>query len=341
VAQAAGLPLPTVDDWADVNRRVPRLVDALPNGVHPTVRVFLAGGVPEVMLHLRALRLLDLTALTAGGAPLGDVLDAWERSDRRRLLRERLRSEDGVDPDQVIMSPEGARRAGMTSTITFVRGNLAPEGAVIKSTAIDRAALDSEGIFRLVGRARVFLTEQAAIAAIKRTGAGAIEPGDVLILCCRGPLGAGMEESYQVTAALKYLPHANRVALVTDARFSGVSTGPCIGHVSPEALAGGPLGKLRDGDRIRVVVDTRGLHGTVDLVRDAGDASDGKGVVPDDDELARRAPRADLAPDEHLPADTRLWAALQAASGGVWRGAVYDVDRIVKLLEAGRRALDS
>ena len=336
VAHAAGLPLPTVDDWTDVNRRVPRLVDALPNGVHPTVRVFLAGGVPEVMLHLRRLGLLDLNALTAGGAPLGDVLDAWERSDRRRLLRACLQSEDGVDPDAVIMSPQGARAAGMTSTITFVRGNLAPDGAVIKSTAIDRSALDNEGVFRLLGRARVFLTEHAAIAAIKSTGAGAIQPGDVLILCCRGPLGAGMEESYQVTAALKYLPHANRVALITDARFSGVSTGPCIGHVSPEALAGGPLGKLRDGDRVRVVVDTRGLHGTVDLVRDAGD---GEAVVADDEELRRRAPRSDLAPDENLPADTRLWAALQAASGGVWRGAVYDVDRIVTLLEAGRRAL--
>jgi dihydroxyacid dehydratase/phosphogluconate dehydratase len=189
-----------------------------------------------------------------------------------------------------------------------------------------------------VGRARVFLTEQAAIAAIKSTGPDAIQSGDVLVLCCRGPLGAGMEESYQVTAALKYLPHADRVALITDARFSGVSTGPCIGHVSPEALAGGPLGKLRDGDRIRVVVDTRGLQGTVDLVRPAGDETT---FVPDNEELRRRAPREDLAPDQHLPADTRLWAALQAASGGVWRGAVYDVDRIVTLLEAGQRALDS
>ncbi|MEA2700341.1 MAG: xylonate dehydratase [Myxococcales bacterium] len=338
VAHAAGLPLPTVDDWADVNRRVPRLVDALPNGVHPTVRVFLAGGVPEVMLHLRTLGLLDLSALTALGTPLGEMLDAWEKSDRRRLLRARLQSEDGVDPDRVIMSPEGARRAGMTSTITFVRGNLAPDGAVIKSTAIARTALDSEGVFRLIGRARVFLTEQAAIAAIKSTGPDAIQSGDVVVLCCRGPLGAGMEESYQVTAALKYLPHADRVALITDARFSGVSTGPCIGHVSPEALAGGPLGKLRDGDRIRVVVDTRGLQGTVDLVRAAGGETT---FVPDDEELRRRAPREDLAPDQHLPADTRLWAALQAASGGVWRGAVYDVDRIVKLLDAGQRALDS
>jgi len=212
-----------------------------------------------------------------------------------------------------------------------VRGNLAPEGAVIKSTAIDRAALDANGVFDLIGRARVFLSEQSAIAAIKSTGPDAIQAGDVLALCCRGPLGAGMEESYQVTSALKYHPHAKRVALITDARFSGVSTGPCIGHVSPEALAGGPLGKLRDGDRVRVLVDTRTLHGSIDLVRDAGDGS----VVPDDETLRGRSPRED--PD--LPSDTRLWAALQAASGGVWRGAVYDADRIIRLLEAGQRAL--
>ena len=335
VAHAAGLTLPTVDDWTDVNRRVPRLVDALPNGAHPTVRVFLAGGVPEVMLHLRELGLLHLDALTTNGDALGGVLDAWEKSDRRRLLRARLLSEDGIDPDQVIMSPAGAARAGMTSTITFVRGNLAPEGAVIKSTAIDRGALDANGVFDLIGRARVFLSEQSAIAAIKSTGPDAIQAGDVLALCCRGPLGAGMEESYQVTSALKYHPHAKRVALITDARFSGVSTGPCIGHVSPEALAGGPIGKLRDGDRVRVLVDTRTLHGSIDLVRDAGDGS----VVPDDETLRSRASREDLLPDPDLPSDTRLWAALQAASGGVWRGAVYDADRIIRLLEAGQRAL--
>jgi dihydroxyacid dehydratase/phosphogluconate dehydratase len=207
-----------------------------------------------------------------------------------------------------------------------VHGNLAPEGAVIKSTAIDRRVIGRDGVFRLTGPARVFASERDAIAAIKATGEGGLRAGEVLVLAGRGPLGAGMEEVYQVTAALKYHPHANTVALVTDARFSGVSTGPCIGHISPEALAGGPIGKLRDGDQVRVVIDTRALEGTIDLV--AGD-----------EELARRTTNPVFAPDPALPDDTRLWAALQAASGGPWRGAVYDVDRIVRLLEAGRRAL--
>jgi putative YjhG/YagF family dehydratase len=339
VAHAAGLTPPSVEQWADVNRRVPRLVDCLPNGVHPTIRVFLAGGVPEVMLHLRDLGLLDLDALTAYGSRLGDALTSWERSERRARLRARLESEDGVDPRRVILDPDSATRAGLRSTITFVAGNLAPGGAVVKSTAIDPTTLDADGVYRLVGRARVFTTERAAIAAIKSHGEDAIRAGDVLILCCRGPLGAGMEESYQVTAALKYLTDARQVALLTDARFSGVSTGPCIGHISPEALDGGPLGKLRDGDRIRVEIDTRQLHGKIDLVRESSSAAGD--FEPDDAELARRPSRPDLAPDPDLPDDSRLWAALQTASGGVWAGAVYDVPKILAVLEAGRRALAS
>ncbi|HEY0714121.1 MAG TPA: YjhG/YagF family D-xylonate dehydratase, partial [Polyangia bacterium] len=331
VAHAAGLPVPTVKDWAAINARVPRLVDALPTGPHPTIRVFLAGAVPEVMLHLRALGLLDTDVLTANGTTLAVALDAWQTSERRARLRQRLRDSDGIDPDDVIRSPAAAATAGMRGTMTFVGGNLAPEGAVIKSTAIDPNALDADGIYDLIGRARVFLTEEAAMAAIKDPGPGGIHAGDVMVLACRGPLGAGMEESYQVTAALKYLIHARSVPLITDARFSGVSTGPCIGHVSPEALAGGPIGRLRDGDRIHVRIDTVNLVGSIDLVRDDGAG----GLVPDDLELARRPPRADLAPDPRLPDDTRLWAALQTASGGVWRGAVYDVDRIIELLNAG------
>ena len=113
IAHAAGRARPTIDDWLDVNRRVPRLVDALPNGPHPTVRVFLAGGVPEVMLHLRDLGLLDLSVLTASGEPLGDMLEWWEASPRRQRVRELLRERDGVDPDDVIMPPaHGARPAG-------------------------------------------------------------------------------------------------------------------------------------------------------------------------------------------------------------------------------------
>ena len=334
IAHAAGLRRPGVEDWIAVNRRVPRLVDTLPNGPHPTVRAFLAGGVPEVMLHLRRLGLLDERCLTVAGAPLGRCLDWWEASARRRALRARLRAADGVDPDDVILAPERARARGLTSTVTFPRGNLAPEGAVIKSTALDPSVVDADGVYRLTGPARVFTRERAAIAAIKSRGPDRLQPGDVLVLICRGPLGAGMEEIYQITAALKHLTWGKHVAVLTDARFSGVSTGACIGHVGPEALAGGPIGRVHDGDLIRIVVDRNRLEGSVDLVghdgREYGPA-EGAGV------LAARPPRPDLSPDPDLPADTRLWAALQQAGGGAWGGCVYDVDAIVAALARGGR----
>ena len=336
IAHAAGLRRPTVDDWTEVNQSVPRLVDALPNGPvgHATVRVFLAGGVPEVMLHLRHRGLLDLDCLTVTGERLGRVLDWWEGSERRQVLRERLRAADGVDPDDVIMDPERARQRGLTSTVTFPRGNLAPEGSVIKSTAIDPSVVDADGVYRKTGPARVFTSERAAIAAIKSRGADGIKPGDVMVLICRGPLGAGMEEIYQITAALKHLSFGKHVAVLTDARFSGVSTGACVGHVGPEALAGGPIGRVLDGDLVRIVVDRNRLVGSIDLVGHAGvtfGAEEGARV------LAARAPRADLAPDPDLPDDTRLWAALQQVGGGTWGGCVYDVDSIISSLGGGRR----
>jgi xylonate dehydratase len=335
VAHSAGLPRPTLDDWIEVNRRVPRIVDVLPNGpmMHPTIRVFLAGGVPEVMLHLRRLGVLDTDVLTVSGATLGMVLDWWEGSERRARLRQVLQEKDGVDPEDVIMTPQRARERGLTSTVTFPRGNLAPEGSVIKSTAIDPSIVDPDGVYRKEGPARVFTRETEAIAAIKE---GRIRAGDVLVLICRGPMGTGMEETYQLTSSLKHLPFGKHVALVTDARFSGVSTGACIGHVGPEALAGGPIGKVRDGDIIRVVVDRNRLEGTLDLVGEGEQrftAEEGALV------LAARASRPDLSPDPALPADTRLWAALQQAGGGTWGGCVYDVDAILELLEAGRKAL--
>jgi putative YjhG/YagF family dehydratase len=331
VAYHAGLPRPTVEDWVAVNRRVPRLVDALPNGPvgHPTVRVFLAGGVPEVMLHLRRLGLLDCDCLTITGERLGAVLDWWEQSQRRLRLREVLRRRDGIDPDDVIMDPARAGERGLTSTVTFPRGNLAPEGSVIKSTAIDPAVVDPDGVYRKVGPARVFTTEKAAVAAIKGHGAKPVRAGDVVVLICRGPMGAGMEEIYQITSALRHLPFGRHVAVVTDARFSGVSTGACVGHVSPEALAGGPVGKVRDGDRIRIVVDRNRLEGSIDLV---GEGEAEFGPEQGARVLAARQPRADLAPDSRLPDDTRLWAALQRFGGGTWGGCVYDVDAILQSL---------
>jgi xylonate dehydratase len=334
IAHAAGLPRPTVDDWIAVNRRVPRLVDVLPNGPrnHVTVQLFLAGGVPEVMLHLRRLGLLHEEAMTASGQKLGAVLDWWERSERRARLRDLLASRDGVDPEDVIMSPEQARARGLTSTVTFPRGNIAPDGAVIKSTSIDPRVVDADGVYRKVGRARVFTRERDAVRAIKSHGPEAVRPGEIIVLCCGGPMGTGMEEIYQVTSALKHLSWGREVAVITDARFSGVSTGACIGHIGPEALAGGPIGKLRDGDLIRIVVDRVSLVGGIDLI--------GEGDVEYGDEegarvLAARLPRPDLAPHPALPDDTRLWAALQQRGGGTWGGCVYDVDAILEAL-AGR-----
>ncbi|MFZ0337216.1 MAG: YjhG/YagF family D-xylonate dehydratase [Terracidiphilus sp.] len=329
IAYAAGLPRPTVDDWAEVNRQVPRLVDALPNGPRnfATVQVFLAGGVPEVMLALRALDLLDESVRTVSGETLGTCLDWWRGSERRIALRRRLQEIDGIDPDDVIMSRDRARANGLTSTVCFPVGNLAPEGSVIKSTAIDPSLVSADHVYRHTGPARVFVTETSAIQAIKTDE---IAQGDVMVLICSGPAGAGMQEIYQITSALKHLPHAKHVAVLTDGRFSGVSTGACIGHISPEALAGGVIGKVRDGDQIEIVIDRAGLAGSVNFVGEAGENfSAAEGAR----RLAQRSPRSDLAPHPELPADTKLWAALVQASGGVWGGCVYDVEQIVARLE--------
>ncbi|HRQ90326.1 MAG TPA: dihydroxy-acid dehydratase, partial [Bacteroidia bacterium] len=321
IAHQAGLRRPTVDDWRRVNALVPRLVDALPNGPrhYATVQVFLAGGVPEVMLHLREAGLLRLDALTVSGKPLGEILEWWEHSERRRRLREKLVQLDGIDPDDVIMSPGVAASRGLTSTVTFPGGNLTPDGSIIKSTAIDPSLVDGDSIYLHEGPARVFASEPDAIAAVKSTGPDRIKEGDVMVLIGLGPIGCGMPETAQLTIALKHLPWGKHVALVTDGRFSGVSTGACVGHISPEAWAGGPIGKVRDGDPIRVRVDCRNLTGTVDYLGDL-------------DELLARPVNEKLHRLPNVPDDTRLWAALQTVSGGTWGGCVYDVEAILAKL---------
>jgi xylonate dehydratase len=335
IAHAAGLPTPSVADWQRVNRSTPRLVDALPNGPrnHPTVQVFLAGGVPEVMLHLRRLGLLDLRALTVTGQTLDETLDWWEQSERRRALKARLNDSDGVDADDVIMAPDAARRRGLVSTAVFPVGNLAPQGSVVKATAIDPSTVDADGVYRHRGPVRFFASEAGAVAALKGRAKPPVQAGDTVVVAGVGPRGTGMEETYQVTSALKFLPWGKTVAVLTDARFSGVSTGACVGHVSPEALAGGPLGRLRDGDVVEVLIDRVRLEGRVDLVGTAEGP-----LTPDAAArlLADRPTHPDVAPRPDLPADTKLWAALQEASGGIWAGAVYDAESIAGALEAGR-----
>ena len=329
IAHAAGLKRPTVADWQDVNANVPRLVSVLPNGpeMHPTVNVFLAGGVPEVMLHLRKLQLLDTNLMTVEGQTWDELLNEWEESERRINFRRILREQEGIDPDEVIMNPERARERGLTSTVLFPSGNIAPEGAVIKSTAIDPSVVGEDGVYRMKGPAKVFSSEKLAIAAIK---SDKIMAGDVMVLAGIGPMGTGMEEIYQVTSALKFLPFGKDVAVVTDGRFSGVSTGACIGHVGPEGLAGGPIGKIQDGDIIQIEINQNTNQGRLDLIGSEGEEfSLQKGALL----LESRKLRDDLTPHPLLPEETRLWAALQARSGGTWGGCVYDVGQIVNSLK--------
>jgi len=339
IAHAAGRKRMGVDDWNRVNLEVPRLVDVLPNGPvgHPTTQLYAAGGVPEVMLHLRKLGLIDTSVYTATGQTLDENLNWWEDSERRYDTRKYLKEVDGVDPDNVIMSPDRAKSAGLTSTVAFPMGNIAPEGSVIKSTAIDPTVVDDDGVYRNTGTARVFRSERDAIRAIKsRDEDEKIKAGDIMIVTCGGPLGTGMEEVYQLTAALKHLSYGKYVALITDARFSGVSTGACIGHVGPEALAGGPIGRVKDGDMVEIIVDRNNLAGSLNLV---GENGENKGADWGTEELERRGEPDDLAPHPQLPQDSRLWAALQSASGGTWGGCVFDVDSIIETLEAGKKAL--
>ena len=329
IAHAAGLKRPTVADWQDVNANVPRLVSVLPNGpeMHPTVNVFLAGGVPEVMLHLRKLQLLDTNLMTVEGQTWDELLNEWEESERRINFRRILKEQEGIDPDEVIMNPERARERGLTSTVLFPSGNIAPEGAVIKSTAIDPSVVGEDGVYRMKGPAKVFSSEKLAIAAIK---SDKIMAGDVMVLAGIGPMGTGMEEIYQVTSALKFLPFGKDVAVVTDGRFSGVSTGACIGHVGPEGLAGGPIGKIQDGDIIQIEINQNTNQGRLDLIGSEGEEfSLQKGALL----LESRKLRDDLTPHPLLPEETRLWAALQARSGGTWGGCVYDVGQIVNSLK--------
>src|SRR5262249_56877436 len=126
---------------------------------------------------------------------------------------------------------------------------------VSKATAIDASVIDSDGVYRHRGPARVFTDEHDAIQAVKGVSGKPVREGDVIVLIGTGPSGTGMQETAQITTALRYLPWGKHVALLTDGRFSGVSTGACIGHIGPEALEGGPIGRVRDGDLSEIVID--------------------------------------------------------------------------------------
>lgn len=329
IAFSAGLERPVVEDWIRMNSAVPRIVDVLPNGPvnFKTVQLYLAGGVPEIMLHLRSIAMLDLDALTVTGMRLGDNLEWWEKSDQRRRFREILKQQDGVDADRVIMGPAKAKECGLARTVIFPAGNLCPEGSVVKSTSIE-PSLFKNGVYQHQGPARVFISEDDAIAAIKSEGDDRINPGEIIVLVCRGPLGAGLPETSQITMALKYTKALKNIPLLTDGRFSGFSSGPCIGHVGPEALSGGPIGKIRDGDIIELHLNTETLEGKVNLLGERTTPPDKLSPKTGSALLAARQSRPDLAPDPRLPTAVRLWALLQSKSGGTWGGCVYDYEAI-------------
>ena len=336
IVHAAGLTLPRLDDWTRINKLVPRLVDALPNGPRnfPTVHVFAAGGVPEVMLHLRDMGLLNTDVLTVTGRSLDENLNWWRKSQRREAVKARLREQENIDPADVIMDLDRARRAGLTSTVVFPSGNIAPHGSVIKATSIDPSVVDEDKVYRHTSRARVFVSEKDAIQAIKGQGDSPIRSGDIIILIGCGPMGTGMEETYQLTSALKHIPWGKHVPVITDARFSGVSTGACIGHVGPEALAGGPISRLRDGDLIEIIIDQKNLTGSIQFVGEGDQRYTAEKAA---EVLKARPPHPDLEPGDNLPEDTRLWAALQNVSGGTWAGCIFDVDRIIEILGSSER----
>ncbi len=332
IAHAAGIKRPAVEDWIRINDTVPRIVDVLPNGPQhfKTVQLYLAGGVPEIMLHLRDLGVLDLSAKTVTGETVDANLNWWAESDRRKRFREALQAQDGVDPDEVIMTPKAAAERGLTSTVIFPHGNLAPEGSVVKSTAID-AALCPDNVYFKQGAARVFTTEMDAIRALKSQGDDGLKPGDIVVLICRGPMGAGMPETAQITMALKYTKALSHLALITDGRFSGFSSGPCIGHVGPEALAGGPVGKIKDGDVIEIRIDRNAMTGSINLIGEAG-SDEAQWSAERGDAILNERTMPELKADPNLPDAVRLWAALQQMGGGTWGGCVYDVDEIISAL---------
>ena len=198
-------------------------------------------------------------------------------------------------------------------------GRLAPDGAVVKSTSISPDLFLDDGIYFHEGKARVFVDEASAISAVKSVGNDRVLPGEVIALLGRGPIGAGMPETAQITSALKYTSALSRNVLITDGRFSGFSSGPCIGHVGPEALAGGPLAMLRDGDPVRIEIHKDKCEGTIDY-------------VGSEDNFTARPIHPELREDPDMPISVKLWAALQSTGGGTWGGCVPNAEEVIKRL---------
>jgi len=228
-----------------INRQTPYIVDVQPSGKHVSEMVWYAGGVPRVQIELA--HILDLNVMTVTGKTLGENLERLKtegffQRGEGYLANYRLKRE------AVIRRVDDNKGFG---SIAVLKGNIAPEGAVVKFSAVDPDMLTHEG------PARVFDREEAALDAVMN---GSIEPGSVIVLRYEGPRGSGMPEILATTEALVTNPKLQHTAIITDGRFSGATRGPCIGHVSPEAVAGGPIALVEDGDILSIDIPGRNLN---------------------------------------------------------------------------------
>ena len=245
IARELGLELePELFD--EVNHIVPHIGNINPSGEHLTESFWFAGGVPAVQIALK--KYLDLSVMTVTGKTLGENLEEIEKSGFFQRNEGYLHNY-GLNREQVILPPEEAKEIG---SIAILKGNLAPEGAVVKYSAC------AEDMRALKGVARVYDSEEAAHDAVV---AGQINPGEILVIRYEGPRGSGMPEMLMTTEAIVCDKKLNgKVSLVTDGRFSGATRGAAIGHVSPEAAAGGPLAYIRTGDIIEYDIAARALN---------------------------------------------------------------------------------
>ena len=227
IAMAAGHPI-TMDDWDAASARTPHLVKLQPSGPRPLIDLYAVGGVPVVMHELNELGLLDENAITCMG-PLPEYIANCTKPADGEVCRKH------DNP----FSKVGALRV--------LHGNIAPDGGIVKKSAVDPSMLTH------TGPARCFDSEEEACDAIF---AGEIKPGDVVVIRYEGPKGGpGMREMLTPTSAIVGMGLSKSVALLTDGRFSGASKGPCVGHVSPEAAAGGPIALIEDGDQVTVDIE--------------------------------------------------------------------------------------
>ena len=227
ISHAAGHPI-TMEDWEDASNKTPHLLKLAPSGPRPLSDLYEVGGVPVVMHELDQLGLIDHNCTTVMGS-----MDDYLANCTKPADGEICRTHDNP------LSPRGA--------LKVLHGNIAPKGGIVKISAVDPS------MYKHTGPARVFDSEEDACEAIF---GGKINPGDVVVIRYEGPKGGpGMREMLTPTSAIVGMGLSKSVALLTDGRFSGASKGPCVGHISPEAAAGGPIGLIQEGDSITVDIE--------------------------------------------------------------------------------------